>query len=221
MRPCDGRSRDRSGATVRRPAARCSAHECPREWPTARSPSVATGPGWHRTCVFGDLAVVRAVVGAAGVTDAAVFGAAHGAAAAVAVTVTALGAAATGRAVVGDLLGRGRRRDDLARLLANVAGGIVGALAGLRADRGGERGERGGCEEGLREAVLHDVSLAVRGGCAGVVAMSTRSATAGPDDKRTFVRAVVAPSDGPAVRPRAGPAAMRVAGCREGRRARR
>src|SRR3954468_20234486 len=82
--------------------------------------------------------------------------------------------------------GRGRRRDDLARLLADVAGGVVGALAGLRADRGGERGKRGGCEEGLREAALHDVSLAVRGGVRGVVAMSTRSALTGPDDKRTF-----------------------------------
>src|SRR3954467_14648759 len=188
MRPCDGRSRDRSGATVRRPAARCSAHECPRERPTARSPSVATGPVWHRTCVFGDLAVVRAVVGAAGVTDAAVLGAAHRAAAAVTVTVTALGAAAAGRAVVGGLLGRGRGRDDLARVLADVARGVVGALAGLRADRGGESGERGGCEEGFRGAFLHDFSLAVGGGGGGVVAMSTRSALAGPDDKRTFVR---------------------------------
>src|SRR4051812_10634848 len=159
-----------------------------------------------------DLAVVRAVVGAAGVTDAAVFGAAHGAAAAVAVTVAALGTAAAGRAVVGDLLGRGRRRDDLARLLADVAGGVVGALAGLRADRGGERRDRGGGEEGLGETVLHESFLDCEGRWEGA-AMSIRSAPAGPGDKRTFVRPGVAPSDRPACRRTSGSSGGRLRRC--------
>src|SRR4051794_2774048 len=78
-----------------------------------------------------------------------------------AATVTALGAAAAGRVVVGGLLGRGRGRDDVARLLADVTGGRRCPDWPARRPERPTR-HRGGREEKLGEAGLQDTSLAVR-----------------------------------------------------------